>query len=207
MSIAEALGRIQSIQSRVTSLAPPAARASAPSGSASFDATLQSQLTGQPAGAGAPGGVAGAAGAPGAATATATNGAYGLGEPSPYDAQILQVARETGVPPALIKAVAKAESDFNPNTTSSAGAQGLMQLMPVNQQEQGVTDPFDPLQSLRGGAKELAGYMKLHGGNLELVLASYNAGPNAVKRYGGIPPYAETQAYVQKVQASWRARS
>ena len=140
------------------------------------------------------------------ASRTGATGAVGesLGAPSKYDGMIRQVAQETGVPAALIKAVAKQESDFDPRCSSSAGAQGLMQLMPETQRSLGVTDPYDPLQSLRGGARELRGYLEQFHGDLTLSLAAYNAGPNAVRRYGGVPPYAETQAYVRNGMSVYR---
>ncbi len=112
---------------------------------------------------------------------------------------ITQAANEAGVPPALVKAVAKAESGFDPQSTSGAGAQGLMQLMPGTARGLGVTDPYDPLQSLRGGAKYLRQMLDRFGGDYEKAIAAYNAGPGAVARYDGVPPYAETQAYVPRV--------
>jgi cell wall-associated NlpC family hydrolase len=132
---------------------------------------------------------------------TTYGGGTSLGEPSPYDDMIKQAATEAGVPPALVKAVAKAESGFDPKSTSGAGAQGLMQLMPGTASGLGVTDPYDPLQSLRGGAKYLRQQLDRFGGNYEKAIAAYNAGPGAVQKYGGIPPYAETQAYVPRVMA------
>jgi cell wall-associated NlpC family hydrolase len=124
--------------------------------------------------------------------------------PSPYDDMITQAANEAGVPPALVKAVAKAESGFDPKATSGVGAQGLMQLMPGTARGLGVTDPYDPLQSLRGGAKYLRQMLDRFGGDYEKAIAAYNAGPGAVARYGGIPPYAETQAYVPRVMGYFR---
>ena len=114
---------------------------------------------------------------------------------------IKQAADEAGVPPALVKAVAKAESGFNPKAARRAGAQGLMQLMPGTARGLGVTDPFDPMQSLRGGAKYLRQQLDRFGGDYSKAIAAYNAGPGAVQKYGGIPPYAETQAYVPRVLA------
>jgi cell wall-associated NlpC family hydrolase len=116
-----------------------------------------------------------------------------------YDALIQQAARDQGVDPALLKGLVQAESGFDPNSVSSVGAQGLAQLMPDTAKGLGVTNSFDPLQSLEGGARFLAGALKRFGGNESLALAAYNAGPGAVERYGGIPPYAETQAYVPRV--------
>jgi cell wall-associated NlpC family hydrolase len=116
-----------------------------------------------------------------------------------YDSLIQQAARDQGVDPALLKGLVQAESGFNPNSVSSVGAQGLTQLMPDTAKGLGVTNSFDPLQNLEGGARFLAGALKRFGGNEQLALAAYNAGPGAVERYGGIPPYAETQAYVPRV--------
>lgn len=97
------------------------------------------------------------------------------------------------------------ESGFDPNATSQAGAAGLMQLMPETARGLGVTDPYDPAQSIEAGVRYLRGQLDRFGGDPALALAAYNAGPNAVQRYGGVPPYAETQRYVESVLTSWQA--
>ncbi|MCK4690475.1 MAG: lytic transglycosylase domain-containing protein [Desulfuromonadales bacterium] len=101
---------------------------------------------------------------------------------------------------ALIKAVIKVESDFNPRVVSRKGAQGLMQLMPETAVEVGVSNPFDPSQSIQGGSFYLRKMLDSFDRNLDYALAAYNAGPNAVRKFGGIPPYEETRNYVKRVK-------
>ena len=113
---------------------------------------------------------------------------------------IREYARAYRLEEALVKAVIKAESNYNPQSLSNKGAQGLMQLIPETAQLMNVSDPFDPAENIRGGSNYLRLMLDQFSGNLDLALAAYNAGPNAVLRHGGIPPYAETRQYVQRVR-------
>lgn len=114
--------------------------------------------------------------------------------------EIFQKAGETyNISTDLLKAVAKAESDFDPNCVSSSGAMGIMQLMPDTANELGVTDAFDPEQNIMAGAKYLAENLKIYNGDVSLALAAYNAGRGNVAKYGGIPPFTETRNYVKKI--------
>jgi soluble lytic murein transglycosylase-like protein len=119
----------------------------------------------------------------------------------PFQTEIEAAASRYGLDPALLAAVAKTESGFNPRAQSGVGAKGLMQLMDATARGLGVKDSFDPAQSLDGGARFLSGLLKQFKGDVRLALAAYNAGPGAVQKYGGIPPYQETQRYVPKVLA------
>ena len=120
----------------------------------------------------------------------------------PYGAEITAAAKKYGIDPALLAGLVKQESGFNPNAGSPAGARGLTQLMPGTAAGLGVTNVLDPAQSLEGGAKYLRQQLDAFGGDVTRALAAYNAGPGAVQRYGGVPPYAETQNYVRAVQAN-----
>ena len=131
---------------------------------------------------------------------TGASGAAGTGANTPYAAEIDAAAAKYNVDPALLRGLIRQESNFNPNAGSPAGARGLTQLMPGTAAALGV-DPSVPAQSIEGGAKYLRQQLDAFGGDVSKALAAYNAGPGAVKRYGGVPPYAETQNYVRQVQA------
>lgn len=108
-------------------------------------------------------------------------------------------AETHAINPALVRAVIQAESAWNTRAVSPKGALGLMQLMPETATELGVVDPFDPAQNIRAGVRYLKWLLDRYDGNAELALAAYNAGPGAVDKYGKVPPYRETQAYVRKI--------
>lgn len=119
--------------------------------------------------------------------------------PQEYRQQIAQYAQQFSVDPALVQAVIHAESAFNPRAVSSKGAQGLMQLMPATAAELGVVNAMDVDDNIYGGVKYLAQMLRIHQGDARLATAAYNAGPGSVRRYGGVPPFAETQAYIERV--------
>lgn len=123
-----------------------------------------------------------------------------------YDPIIERYAAKYHVDPTLVRAVIQVESDFNPRCVSNKGARGLMQLMPGTAKRFGVTKIFDPEQNIHGGVRYLAVLMRLFNEDLPRVLAAYNAGENAVIRYGGIPPYAETSEYVVRAMTVYNGR-
>ncbi len=122
-----------------------------------------------------------------------------LGETKSLDEIFAEAAEKYNVPVNFIKAIGKAESNFKTDAVSRCGAQGVMQLMPATAKELGVTDSFDAEQNIMGGAKYISGLLKKYDGNTQLALAAYNAGSGNVAKYGGIPPFEETQNYVKKV--------
>lgn len=113
--------------------------------------------------------------------------------------RIIEAAQRHGLDPELVLAVVAVESNFQPQAVSPKGAQGLMQLMPRTAAQLGVQDAFDPDQNLDGGTRHLRALVDLYAGDLRRALAAYNAGAGAVQRYGGVPPYRETRAYVEKI--------
>jgi soluble lytic murein transglycosylase-like protein len=184
VSVDAAVARVAELQSLIDGR-PPAGGAAAGSstsstGASSFASQLQS---------------AQASGTGGAGATTVVGG----GGPTAYDSQIQAAASRYGVDAGLLKGLIRAESNFNPNAKSPAGALGLTQLMPGTAQSLGVSNPLDPAQAIDGGAKYLAQQLKTFGGDVQKTLAAYNAGPGAVQKYGGVPPYAETQSYVTRV--------
>ena len=118
-----------------------------------------------------------------------------------YEEIIQEAAAEYDLDANLIRAVMQTESAFHPYAVSRAGAEGLMQLMPALATEMGVSDSFDPRENIMGGTRYLKRLLEYHNGNLDLALASYNAGPGNVERYGGIPPFRETRKYVKTIKA------
>jgi soluble lytic murein transglycosylase-like protein len=135
-------------------------------------------------------------------SATAATGPSALPAGTPYGAEITAAAEGNGLDPALLAGLIKQESGFDPSARSGAGAQGLTQLMPGTAAGLGVTNALDPAQAIEGGAKYLKQQLDRFGGDTARALAAYNAGPGAVQRFGGVPPYAETQNYVRAVQAN-----
>jgi soluble lytic murein transglycosylase-like protein len=133
---------------------------------------------------------------------TASTGPSALPAGTPYGAEITAAAQQNGLDPALLAGLIKQESGFKADARSGAGAQGLTQLMPGTAAGLGVTNLLDPVQSIQGGAKYLKQQLDRFGGDVARALAAYNAGPGAVERFGGVPPYAETQNYVRAVQAN-----
>jgi soluble lytic murein transglycosylase-like protein len=188
MGVAAAAARVAELQQLIggTPPVPPAAPAT----------SFSSQLA-----------TASAAAAPAAPTATAAatlpaTAASELPAGTPFAAEITAAAQRHGLDPALLAGLVKQESGFDPNAVSPAGARGLTQLMPGTAAGLGVTNPLDPAEALEGGAKYLREQLDSFGGDVARALAAYNAGPGAVQRYGGVPPYAETQNYVRIVQAN-----
>jgi soluble lytic murein transglycosylase-like protein len=190
VSIAAAVARVSELEQMLRFQSP----ATAAQTSASFAAQLQSATSPTTA-----------------TTATASASAAGDQMPAhpsalpagtPYGGEITAAASKHGIDPALLAGLVKQESNFDPNAGSPAGAQGLTQLMPATAASLGVTNVHDPVQALEGGAKYLRQQLDRFGGDVARALAAYNAGPGAVERFGGVPPYAETQEYVRRVQAN-----
>ena len=181
MSLGATVARVGELSALLT-FAPPPAATPAPAVAATgatFGTQLASAMT--------------PASIPATATATTAAGA------TPYAAEISAAAARNGVDPNLLTGLIRAESNFDPNAGSPAGAQGLTQLMPGTAASLGVTNPLNPVQSIEGGARYLRQQLDHFGGDVTKALAAYNAGPGAVERFGGVPPYEETQNYVRRV--------
>ena len=209
--------RISDIESRIAALSgpPPAAPATAPEATPAFAQALTAAQ-----GQSVPPLVTGPTSLPGGSPVPAPPASLGPLPPMPVtpgapdvaplprvasadvDALVQKYAARNGLPPALVRAVIKTESDGNPRCVSQAGAMGLMQLMPANVKEASIADPFDPEQNIAAGTKQLAGLMAQYKGDLDLALAGYNAGPGNVHKYGGVPPFTETQNYIRRVRAA-----
>lgn len=140
---------------------------------------------------------------PAAPTGAMPGAVAGKGQSTQFDNIIAQSAQKYGVDPSLVKAVVKQESQFNPGAHSGVGAQGLMQLMPGTAKDLGVKNAWDPKQNIDGGTKYLGQLMKKYDGDMTKAVAAYNAGPGNVNKYGGVPPFKETQDYVKKVAANY----
>jgi soluble lytic murein transglycosylase-like protein len=177
MSVSSVVSRVSALEGMIA-----AANGGSPSPASTSSTSFGQQL-------------AQASGSETATTATADVGSGSI----PYASQIQAAASKYGIDPAVLKGLIKQESGFNPNAGSPAGAQGLTQLMPGTAASLGVSDVHDPAQSIDGGAHYLRMQLDRFGGDYSKALAAYNAGPGAVQRFGGIPPYAETRNYVKNV--------
>jgi soluble lytic murein transglycosylase-like protein len=125
------------------------------------------------------------------------------GYPGRFDALIDSIAKDYGLESSLIHSIIRTESDYDPNAVSSKGAVGLMQLMPETAEKYGVRDLYDPRQNILGGVKYLRDLINSFDRKTDYVLAAYNAGHNAIKKYGGIPPFPETRRFIQKVKTTY----
>jgi soluble lytic murein transglycosylase-like protein len=126
-------------------------------------------------------------------------------DPVTLDALVGDASQANGVPTGLVRAVLMAESAGNPSAISVAGAQGLMQLMPGTSASCGIANPFDPTENVECGTGYLHSLLRRYHNNVTLAVAAYNAGPGAVDRYHGVPPYPETRAYVVRVLNAYRS--
>jgi soluble lytic murein transglycosylase-like protein len=181
VSIASIDARVQELQTMVATMTGAPAAAQSSTSTSSFAGALASAQS--------------------ATQTSSSTPVTGNDGSSAFGAEIDAAAATNGIDPALLKGLVSQESGFDPNARSGAGALGLTQLMPGTAASLGVSNPLDPAQSLQGGAKYLRQQLDRFGGDERLALAAYNAGPGAVARYGGVPPYSETQNYVNSVMA------
>lgn len=126
-----------------------------------------------------------------------------LGRQSKYSSLIRELSSKYGVPEDLVHSIILAESNYDPNAVSHKGAIGLMQLMPETAKEYGVIDPLVPEDNIDAGIKYIKKLIDLYNGDVKLILAAYNAGPSAVEKYGGVPPFQETREYIQRVRKNF----
>lgn len=190
---------IAAVQSRIAEITgvPPAQPAPAQEGN--FAALVQQAMAGRSA--------AGAMPLPGVPTAPDQSAAANqplIVPPAQIESLVNANAAAWQVDPALVKAIIANESGFDANATSRTGAQGLMQLEPETAAGLGVRDPYDPAQNISGGTRYIKGLLERFHGDTRLAVAAYNAGPGAIEKFGGVPPYAETQTYVGNVLESYR---
>lgn len=136
-----------------------------------------------------------------ASSAASTSGNTSSSSSTSLDAYFEEAAAKYNVDVKLLKAIAHAESNFNPNATSSSGAMGVMQLMPSTAKSLGITDAYNAYDNIMGGAKVISQHLANYSGDVSLALAAYNAGSGNVAKYGGVPPFTETQNYIKKVLA------
>jgi soluble lytic murein transglycosylase-like protein len=184
------LAEISAVQNRIAEITGVPAPGDNAGGSPAFQRALASAMS-----AAGPGG-------PLAAAAAGAQAAPAPVAPEQIDALVNQNSSTWQVDPSLVKAIIANESGFDANATSKVGAQGLMQLMPATALSVGVRNSYDPAQNVAGGTRYLKGLLDRFNGDMRLAVAAYNAGPGAVEKYGDVPPYAETQNYVQRVLQS-----
>jgi len=184
------LAEISAVQNRIAEITGVPAAGTDAGGPAAFQRALASAMN------------AGTVSAPDAPPDAAATVASAPVPPDQIDSLVSQNAATWQVDPSLVKAIIANESGFNANATSKVGAQGLMQLMPSTAQSVGVRNSYDPAQNVAGGTRYLKGLLDRFNGDVRLAVAAYNAGPGAVEKYGDVPPYAETQNYVQRVLQS-----
>lgn len=191
---------IAAVQSRIAEITGTAAPSAVPGGGSDFSSMVAHAMAGRTAESIMPGPQLAAASDPSANM----NNQPLMVPPAQIDGLVNANAAQWQVDPALVKAIIANESGFNANATSRTGAQGLMQLEPETAAGLGVQNAYDPAQNISGGTRYIKGLLERFHGDVQLAVAAYNAGPGAVEKYGGIPPYAETRNYVGNVMDAYR---